>query len=107
MLAAESGQRAVRVRPREETLKGNMVVISAASGDETAFPYKEKQHGLFTYFLLQKLQQTKGDVDLQMLSNHIINSVTQQSILINNKSQTPQVNASPEMQEKWKLIRLK
>jgi hypothetical protein len=84
-----------------------MVVVSAASGDETAFPYKEKQHGLFTYFLLQKLQQTRGDVDLQTLTNHIISSVTQQSILINNKSQTPQVNSSPAMQEKWKFIKLK
>lgn len=106
MLAVESGQRAVRVRPREETPKGNMVVVSAASGDETAFPYKEKQHGLFTYFLLQKLQQTKGNIDLQTLTNHIINSVSQQSILINNKKQTPQVNSSPEMQEKWKFIKL-
>jgi hypothetical protein len=107
MLAAESGQRAVRVRPREGSLKGNMVVVSAATGDETAFPYKEKQHGLFTYFLLQKLQQTKGNVTLNELSNHVISNVSRQSILINNKSQTPQVNASPEMQEKWKFVRLK
>jgi ribosomal protein S7 len=107
MLAAESGQRAVRVRPREGILKGNMVVVSASTGDETAFPYKEKQHGLFTYFLLQKLQQTKGNVDLNTLTSHIISNVTQQSILINNKSQTPQVNVAPEIQNIWKNYRLK
>ena len=107
MLAAETGQRAVRVRPRQGVLKGNMVVVSAATGDETAFPYKEKQHGLFTYFLLQKLQQSKGNVTLNDLSNHIIGNVSRQSILINNKSQTPQVNAAPEMQESWKNIKLK
>lgn len=106
MLAAETGQRIVRVRPRQAVLKGNMVVFSAATGDETAFPYKDKQHGLFTYFLLQKLQQTKGDVTLGELSNHIISNVSRQSILINNKSQTPQVNAAPEMQESWKNIKL-
>lgn len=107
MLAAESGQRAVRLRPREGTLKGNMVVFSAATGDETAFPYKEKQHGLFTYFLLQKLQQTKGNVTLYELSNHVISNVSRQSILINSKSQTPQVNVAPELQESWKNIKLK
>lgn len=107
MLAAESGQRAVRISPRESSLKGNMVVVSAATDDETAFPYKEKQHGLFTYFLLQKLQQTKGNVDLNTLTNHIINNVSRQSILINNKLQTPQVNVSLELQDKWKFIKLK
>lgn len=107
MLAAEIGQRAVRVRPRQGTLKGNMVVVSATTGDETAFPYKEKQHGLFTYFLLQKVQQTNGNVTLNDLSNHIISNVSRQSILINNKSQTPQVNAAPEVQESWKNIKLK
>ena len=107
MLAAESGQRAVRIRPRQGTLKGNMVVVSAATGDETAFPYKEKQHGLFTYFLLQKLQQTKGNIDLNTLTNYIISNVTQQSILINNKSQTPQVKVAPEIQNIWKNYMLK
>lgn len=107
MLASETGQRAVRVRPRQGALKGNMVVFSAATGDETAFPYKDKQHGLFTYFLLQKLQQTKGNVTLDELSNHIISNVSRQSILVNNKSQIPQVNAAPEMQERWRNVKLK
>ena len=107
MLVAETGQRGVRVRPREDVLKGNIVVISAASGDETAFPYQEKQHGMFTYFLLQKLQETKGNVDLNTLSNHIINNVRQQSVLLNNKSQTPNVSTSAEMQDNWKSLKLK
>jgi hypothetical protein len=107
MLAAETGQRAVRVKPRQVALKGNIVVVSASTGDETAFPYKEKQHGLFTYFLLQKLKQTKGNVTLSELSNHIISNVSQQSILMNNKSQTPQVNVAPELLESWKNFKLK
>jgi uncharacterized caspase-like protein len=107
MLASEMGQRGVRVRPRQGVLKGNIVVISATTGDETAFPYNDKQHGLFTYFLLQKLQQTRGKVTLNELSIHIIKNVSRQSILINNKLQTPQVNAAPEMQESWKNIKLR
>ena len=44
---------------------GNLVVLSAAKGVETAYSYKEKGHGLFTYFLLKKLQETQGDLTLK------------------------------------------
>jgi hypothetical protein len=84
-----------------------MVVFSATTGEETAFPYKEKQHGLFTYFLLKKLQETKGDVSYQALSNYIIDNVRQQSVVVNQKSQTPQVISSPEMENIWKALKLK
>jgi hypothetical protein len=84
-----------------------MVVFSATTGEETAFPYKEKQHGLFTYFLLKKLQETKGDVSYEALSNYIIDNVRQQSVVVNQKSQTPQVNVSQEMANMWKVIRLR
>ena len=93
-----SNARGVRIQPKEELLKGNMVVLSAATGDETAYPYEEKQHGLFTYFLLKKLQETKGDVDLKTLSNYIVDNVSKHSIVINNKLQTPQIKVSNNIQ---------
>lgn len=99
--------RGVNIKPRMDVLKGNMVVFSAATGDETAYPYKEKQHGLFTYFLLKKLQDTKGDITYQGLSDYIIENVRQQSIVVNQKSQTPQVNAAFELQNKWKSMKIK
>ncbi|BDX38815.1 hypothetical protein CYCD_21700 [Tenuifilaceae bacterium CYCD] len=99
--------RGVKIRPKADALKGKMVVFSAATGDETAYPYKEKQHGLFTYFLLKKLQDTKGEVDYQTLSNYITENVKQQSIVVNQKSQTPQVNSSSEIQNAWMNIKLK
>ena len=97
--------RGVKIRPKAGVLNGNMVVFTAASGDETAYPYKEKQHGLFTYFLLKKLQATKGDVDYQTLSNYITENVKQQSIVVNQKSQTPQVNTSTSIQNSWMTIK--
>ncbi len=39
---------------------GNMFTLSAASGQETAMPYKEKNHGLFTYYLLKSFQEAKA-----------------------------------------------
>jgi len=99
--------RGVKIVAKSNVLKGNMVVFGAASGNETAYPYKEKQHGLFTYFLLKKLQETKGDVDYQTLSNFIIENVNQQSVVVNQKSQTPQVNTSNELQNTWQSLKLK
>ena len=84
-----------------------MVVFSAATGDETAFPYSEKQHGMFTYFLLKKLQESKGNSTLSELSNYISTNVMQQSIVVNKKSQTPQVNTSTQIQNTWRLNKLK
>jgi hypothetical protein len=99
--------RGVRMIPQTDILKGNIIVFSAATGNETAYPYKEKQHGLFTYFLLKKLQDTRGNVDYQTLLNYITENVKQQSIVVNQKSQTPQVNTSTDIQNTWQTIKLK
>ena len=37
-------------------LPGNMVVMSAARGDQVSSTYEEKGHGLFTYFLLKGIK---------------------------------------------------
>jgi hypothetical protein len=99
--------RSVKVKPKTNIISGNMVVFSAATGEETAYPYKEKQHGLFTYFLLKKLQETKGDVDYKTLSNYLTENVQQQSIVVNQKSQTPQVNTSYEIQDTWQTMKMR
>jgi len=99
--------RSVVIKPNSNTIKGNTVVFSAATGKETAFPYKEKQHGLFTYFLLKKLQETKGNVDYKALSDYVIRNVKQQSVVVNQKSQTPQVNTSEKMTNNWQGLQLK
>jgi hypothetical protein len=99
--------RGVRVRPRESSLKGNLIVFSATSEDETAFPYKDKQHGLFTYFILKKLQETKGEASLYDLSSYVTDQVKKQSIVVNNKSQTPRLSVSIEFQEDIKDLKLK
>lgn len=54
--------RGVAREPKKESIKGNTVVFSATSGDETAMPFKKMGHGLFTYYLLKKLQESKGKV---------------------------------------------
>lgn len=86
---------------------GNMVVFSAAQGDETAYPYKKEGHGLFTYYLLRELKDTNGDVTLKQLGDYLTEKVSQQSIVINSKSQTPTMIPSKSVVGKWENWKLK
>lgn len=104
MLAAARGV-AIKAKPQDP--QGKMVVFSAAQGDETAYPYKEKEHGLFTYYLLKKLKETKGNVSLEDLSSYITEKVSRESIVSNGKSQTPSTSASLAIANDWKDIKLK
>ncbi len=102
MLASGRG---VRIKPKEEHIMGNLIVFSAVSGDETAHPYEEQFHGLFSYFLMKKLKDTNGLVTLGDLYEFIRQNVNQQSV-INGKTQNPKVNVSPPLFEKWKNLNL-
>lgn len=86
---------------------GNMVVFSAAQGDETAYPYKKEGHGLFTYYLLKELKDTKGDVTLKQLGDFVTEKVSQQAIVINSKPQTPTIISSKNVVGKWENWKLK
>ncbi len=104
MLASARG---VAIKARSGMPQGNMVVFSAAQSDETAYPNNEEKHGMFTYFLLKKLQDTQGDVTLQELGEYITLNVSQQSILLNGKSQTPCVTPSASLDASWREWKLK
>ena len=104
MLASARG---VAIKARSGMPQGNMVVFSAAQGDETAYPNNEEKHGMFTYFLLKKLQETKGEVTLHELGEYITRNVSQQSILLNGKSQTPCVTPSASLDASWREWKLK
>ena len=96
---------AIKAKPQEPN--GKMVVFSAAQGDETAYPLKEKEHGLFTYYLLKKLKDTNGNITLGELGNYICDQVSKKSIVSNGKSQTPVISSSSSINENWKTMKLK
>lgn len=104
MLVAARG---VAREAKKEVLAGKAVVFSASSGDETAMTYPSKGHGLFTYFLLKKLQETKGNVSYSELAEYISDNVKRESLLINNKPQTPVVATSPSASSIWGNMTLK
>lgn len=98
--------RGVAIKVNDEVPQGNMVVFTSATGAETAHSYEEMHHGLFTYYLLEKLQQTKGNVTLGELSEYVTKMVKRKSVLINQKKQTPTVIPSPQQQTTWQNIKL-
>ena len=102
-----SSARGLALKPKQITPKGNMVVFSAASGEETAYPYADHGHGMFTYFLLKKLQNSKGSTNLGDLANYIIENVKQKSVLINHKIQTPTVSYPSNIQSTWQKMKLR
>ena len=103
MLASERG---VALKSRPGQPQGNMVVFSAAQSDETALPNKDEGHGMFTYYLLKKLQESKGDVTLQDLSDYVIREVGRTSAVL-NKPQTPSITPAVAVSDVWKSWKLK
>tara|TARA_B100000795_G_scaffold106789_1_gene78820 strand:+ start:1263 stop:3422 length:2160 start_codon:yes stop_codon:yes gene_type:complete len=101
----ESGlmaSRGVKVKPKEGSLSGNLVVFSASSGNQSALPYHKEGHGMFTYYLLKKLQESKGKVTMGELADYITNEVSIQSLKTNEKEQDPIVNTSSKVVNDWR-----
>lgn len=97
--------RGVAIKPKEEVLPGNMVVFTAASDDETALSYSEKRHGMFTYFLLDKLKKTEGNISFGELFKSLSTDVKKNSMLENDKLQTPSVNFSRNLNLTWENMK--
>jgi hypothetical protein len=99
--------RGVAIKAKSKVPEGKMVVFSAAQGNETAYPLREKEHGLFTYYLLEKLRDTKGEVSLGDLQDYVSTEVLRKSVVINGKKQTPTLSSSPGMGATWKEFKMK
>lgn len=93
--------RSVRIKPKEADISGNMIVFAASSGDQSALPYHQQKHGLFTYFLLKKLQETRGKVTYGELANYLKERVGIEALRVNQKSQDPDVKVSTTFLEDW------
>jgi hypothetical protein len=99
--------RGVKIIPKAEALKGNIVVYSSSSGEESSLPYSEKKHGMFTYFLLKKIQETRGAMTYEELSAYLQEKVALESLLINSKEQSPVVNTGQDASAIWKSWTIK
>jgi hypothetical protein len=94
--------RAVKIAPRYEAITGNMIVFAASSGEQSALPLKREKHGIFTFFLLKKLQETGGNITYNDLAAYISQNVSVESLKVNGKEQDPSITVSPALLDKWK-----
>jgi hypothetical protein len=93
--------KSIKVKPMDNLITGNMIVFASSTGEESSGVFHEKQHGYMTYYLLKKLQETKGDITYGELADYIIAKVTKETALI-GKTQTPQVIYSATVENEWK-----
>ncbi|MEI7982867.1 MAG: caspase family protein [Bacteroidota bacterium] len=90
----------MKVVPREGALQGKIVIFTSSSGEESSGVDREKQHGYFTWFLLKKLQETKGESTYKEMKDYLIRNVSRETTLM-SKPQTPQVLVSPDVSGTW------
>lgn len=90
LIAARGAKRNIKT----QVPTGNLVVFAAAQGDQTAYTYDSQEHGMMTYFLLKKLQESEGNVTLGELSEYITDNVKRTSVIEKDKLQVPATQVS-------------
>ncbi|MDR2810244.1 MAG: caspase family protein [Tannerellaceae bacterium] len=95
------GDRAVAKVAKTEW-KGDVFVFASSLPNQTSGSYNEKGHGMFTYFLLKSIQDKKGKVTYNDLTEEVIKGVEWQSDAIADKKQNPEIISSPQVGENWR-----
>ena len=98
MLIADA--RPIIITPKKGNFPSNINVFSASSGSQISGALKEKEHGLFTYYLLKGMS---GDADinkdksiqLNELSKYVSKNVKNQAA-INGREQTPELQGDKD-----------
>ena len=104
--AVDEMHRGIVREVKNEIVTGNVVVLTAASNTETALSYEEKAHGMFSYYIMKKLQETEGDVTIGELYNYVKKEVMRKSTVVKGKKQTPSVSFSSNLGDNWKNLKL-
>ena len=98
MLIADA--RPIIISPNKDTIPSNITVFSASTGSQISGAIKEKEHGLFTYYLLKGMS---GDADINKdksiqineLSKYVSKNVKDQAA-INGREQTPELQGDKD-----------
>ena len=94
------GGRGIALKPKFDPVHGNLVIFSAAEASQTAYPYPEQKHGLFTYWFLRALQESKGAMNYKELIHYLTERVSVEASLMNRK-QNPNLQYSEALEGKW------
>ena len=89
-----------KINPRKEVISGSTVVFMAISEKQTSNIYPEKHHGLFTYYFLKILKESRSNMNLLTLSNSIKANVSIKSEEM-KKHQVPITLVSIAIRDIW------
>lgn len=86
-------------------IRNDIVVISAAAYDKTAYAFDEQHHGFFTYFLLKELKGCKGNITLGDLYDSV-DSELQRESAIQGLLQAPTITIGGKLKETWHTLKI-
>lgn len=89
-------KRMVKVVPNPNFLSGNLILMTSSQGNESSGYLEDKCHGIFTYFLLKKLKETKGNITHSELFDYVKRNVQKESAL-QGDLQTPKIKTGYNM----------
>jgi len=97
------GTRSIGIKPKPAQLSGNIVVFSATGENQVANPLTSEKHGMFTYFLLRRLKETRGTITYADLIHDVREKLKLETFNSAVKLQIPEIYVSPAIQQgEWK-----
>lgn len=81
--------RGIRISPKQNTTSNNTLVCFSNSNNENSYASAKYGHGLFTYYILKKLQETNGGCSWGELLENTIEQVKKESLAEFDNVQTP------------------
>ena len=83
---------------------GRSVVFRSALAEESPRRFPENSHGLFTYFLLKKIKETRGNVGYAELADYLEEQVKRTATVRFDAEQTATATPSEELGDAWAEI---
>lgn len=86
---------------------GNSVVFRSALAEESPQRFAENSHGLFTYFLLKKIKETRGNVAYAELADYLETQVKRTAVERFAEKQTAHATPSEELGDRWATLKIR
>lgn len=97
-----------KARKKRTNLRSDVVILTAAGFDKTAFSFDDQRHGFLTYFLLSELRKGAANIDAltyQDIFEALERSVSKESAL-QNKLQEPKGLVGGKLRDGWQHMTL-
>lgn len=98
--------RSVTIKSQDVDVTGNTILYYGCGNGETAYSNNDVSHGLLTYGLLEKLQQTKGECSIGEMVSAANDYVQRTALNKFDSKQTPELKVSSTLNN-WNKLRLK